>query len=722
MSRDFELPVDVPKKSEIVQQRVGLIFTVSMIVGIVFFIFLFSINFGLVLAKGAAALPDIKILESYHPNQSTRIFDRYSNLVANVHGDEDRVVVPLSQISPNIQRAVMAIEDNRFYQHNGVDIKGTARAFLSNVKGEDVQGGSTLTQQLVKNMFLTTERSYKRKLAEAMLAMRVEKHYSKNKILEMYLNQVYWGNQAYGIEKAARRYFKRPASELTIAQSALLAGLLSSPEGRSPFTRPQAARQRQLEVLRKMREHGYISKDQYTDAANETISLNSREVKASKYPYFVTFVIQQLVEEYGEDVVRRGGLRVYTTLDPEAQEAAEKILTEKVKKLPQYTNVDSGALVAIDVKTAEIMAMVGGVDFRSNQYNNATQAKRAAGSQFKPFVYLTGFRLGIITPESPIADKPVSFNTGVSIWRPHNWDGRFMGAMNIRKALTLSRNTPTVQIGMRVGIDEVIKTVEAAGVHSKIDRNFSSLLGSSGIPPLEVATGFSTFARGGVRMYPTAVRRVLDVENKELPFQKPKPERTLDPEAVAQLNSILVDVVEKGTGRSARLSGRQVAGKTGTTDKVRDIWFTGFTPDMVCTVWMGNINYTPLRGVFSFNAAEIWHDFSEQYYKIHSIPATELAKPTGAKIKKQGVMVLNLNPKPHHNEDIAAPLPELDENMLLTPSPTETMYNTFDNDYQPIYPMEDERAPVPAGPPAPPATSPSLENDSAVNTDGALPF
>ncbi len=720
MSRDFELPVDVPKKSEIVQQRVGIIFVVSGVVVLVFFIFLFSINFGLVLAKGAAALPDIKVLESYHPNQSTRIFDRYDNLVANVHGDEDRVVIPLNQISPHLQRAVMAIEDNRFYQHNGIDMKGTARAFLSNAKGEDVQGGSTLTQQLVKNLFLTTERSYKRKLAEAMLAMRVEKHYSKNKILEMYLNQVYWGNQAYGIEKAARRYFKKPASELTIAQSSLLAGLLSSPEGRSPFTRPQAARKRQLEVLRKMRKHGYISREQYSEAANETISLNSREVKASKYPYFITFVIQQLVEEYGEDVVRRGGLRVYTTLDPEAQELAEDVLAKKVKNYPKYSNVDSGALVAIDVKKAQIIAMVGGVNFKNNQYNNATQAKRAAGSQFKPFVYLTGFRLGVITPDSPISDKPVSFDTGTSIWRPHNWDGRFMGAMNIRRALTLSRNTPTVQIGMRVGIDEVIKTVEAAGIHSKIDRNFSSLLGSSGIPPLEIATGFSTFARGGIRMYPTAVRRVLDVENKTLPFKTPKQERTLDPEAVAQLNSILVDVVEKGTGRSARLPGRQVAGKTGTTDKVRDVWFTGFTPDMVCTVWMGNINYTPLRGAFSFHAAQIWHDFSEQYYKLHTIPATPLAKPTGAKIKKQGVMVLNLTP---NVPDSGAPLPELDENMLLTPSPTEAMYNTFDNEYDPIYSAEDENLHNAIGPPVPPNEFPTLDGgDGSSSKEETLPF
>jgi len=646
VSRDFELPVDVPKKSEIVQQRVAMIITLSTLALIVFILFLLSVNIGLILAKGTSSLPDIKILENYHPSQSTRIFDRYGQLVANIHGDEDRVVVPLSKISPNIQRAVMAIEDNRFFQHNGVDIKGTFRALATNIKGGDVQGGSTVTQQLVKNLFLSPERSYSRKLAEALLALRVEKHYSKEKIMEMYLNQVYWGNQAYGIEKAARRYYRKPASELSIAESALLAGLLKAPEGISPYSYPEAARHRQLEVIGKMLENGYISRQQAIEARDEKIVLNTRQTKASKYPYYVTFVIQELMNRFGDDVVRRGGLQVFTNLEPAVQEAAEKALTEKVTGFSGGSNVNNGALVAIDVRNAEIVALVGGVDFAKSQFNSATQARRAAGSQFKPFVYLTAFRLGILTPESPISDKPVSFNTGYSIWRPKNWDGRYMGAMTVRKALALSRNTTTVQVGMKVGIDEVINTARMAGITSPIDRNFSSLLGSSGISPLEMASAFTTFARDGIRQQPSAINKVVGVDGKRLKLKKSRPHQTLDANSVAQINSILVDVVENGTGKSARLPNRQVAGKTGTTDQVRDVWFTGFTPDMVATVWMGNQNYTPLHGVFSFHAAEVWHNFAEKYYEVRNIEPTLFPKPGNALtgVKKQKTLVLDLSP------------------------------------------------------------------------------
>ncbi len=690
--RDFELPVDIPKKSELVQQKMRWMVLLVFLAITAFVVFLLSIQLGVVLADGAKSLPDIRILENYHPNQSTQIFDRHNNLLANIHGDEDRVVVPLKDISPNIQRAVMAIEDNRFYQHNGVDVRGTVRAFATNLKGGEIQGGSTLTQQLVKNLFLSPERSYSRKIAEAVLSLRVERHYTKDKIMQMYLNQVYWGNHAYGIEKAAKRYFKKPAKELTVAEAALLAGLLKAPEGLSPYRYPEAARKRQLAVLEKMHHYGYITDAQQQDAIDTEVELKGQGVKASKHPYFVAHVIQELMRLYGEDVVRRGGLKVFTTVDSDIQGAAEKALEEHVKKLPNYTHVTNGALVAIDVPTGEIISLVGGVDFSKSQFNSATQAYRAAGSQFKPFVYLTGFRLGMITPESPISDKPISFNTGVSIWRPKNWDGRFMGPMTIRKALTLSRNTPTVQIGMRVGIDEVMRTARLAGIESKIDPNFSSLLGSSGMPPIEMATAFSTFARNGVRLKPTAIRRVENVAGESLPFNKPVPKRTLDGGSVAQLNSILVDVVEKGTGRSARLPGRTVAGKTGTTDKVRDIWFTGYTPDMVATVWMGNDKYVPLKGVFSSNAAKVWHEFADAYYKQKPVKASGFLAAGGSKkVKSKGVMVLDLSPP--------RPTPELPELQPDTPSASAPVPPV------PVGPAPPKKvAPkAPVGPPAPTA-------------------
>lgn len=605
--------------------------------GIVFFFLILSVIIGLILSKTTSQLPDIKVLEDYRPNESTQIFDRNGTLIANIHGDEDRVVVPLKQISPNIQRAVMAIEDNRFYEHNGIDPRGTLRAFAANINADDsVQGGSTVTQQLVKNLFLSPEKSYTRKLAEAILAMRVEKHYAKDKILEMYLNQVYFGNLSYGIEKAARRYFKKPAKRLSLAESALLAGLLKAPEGLSPYHYPEAARRRQLEVLDKMVEYGYITPKQRQEGAEEQITLNSRDSKPSKHPYFVAHVIQELEKRYGEDVVRRGGLRVYTTMDEKAQTIAEKVMFDSITGVPKSSNVAQGALVAMDVETGEIISLVGGIDFTKNQFNAATMSRRAVGSTFKPFVYLTGFRLNKITPKSPISDRPISYGN----WAPHNWDGKYMGAMDVRKALTLSRNTPTVQVGMKVGVKEVIKTCQLAGITSPIDNNSSSLLGSSGVSPLELVTGYATFARGGIYIQPTAIKRVEDSRGKVVKIDAPSPKRVFEQDYVAAVVDILIDVVEKGTGRGAKLEGHTVAGKTGTTDEVRDIWFMGFTPDIVAGVWMGNQKNIPLHGVFSSNSAKAWHDFADAYYKLHPTPPQKFFSASNEYAAKAGLVHL----------------------------------------------------------------------------------
>lgn len=638
MTEQFELPVDIQRKSEVVQERMGLIITGGVIAVITFLLFLLSVNVGMILAKGASALPDVSHLETWRPNESTRIFDRDGNLVANIHGDEDRVVVPISEISPFLQRAVLATEDNRFYHHNGIDTRGTVRAAVQNLKGGRIQGGSTITQQLVKNLFLTPERTLKRKIAEAALAFRVERHYNKTRILELYLNQVYWGNQSYGIEKAARRYFRKPAKDLDIAESALLAGLLKAPEGLSPYNYPEQAKDRQMEVLEKMERYGYITQNQRLNAAREELALNTRGVKSSKYPFFVTFVIQELERELGSDVVRQGGLRVYTTLDKEVQESAEEILKQKVASFPKYSNVNEGAFVAMDVDKAEVIAMVGGVDFERNQFNNVTQARRAVGSTFKPFVYLTAFRLGLFSPESMISDKPVSYPSGAGRWAPKNWDGKFMGPMTIRKALTLSRNTTTVQVGMKVGIGEVTRTAKLAGITSNIDQNSSSLLGSSGVSPYELLTAYTTFARGGVYMKPTVFRRLENSRGEELEVPRPARERVLEPTPVYNLVSILVDVVEKGTGRSARLPNRQVAGKTGTTDKNRDVWFSGFTPDLAAIVWMGNEKYVPLKGAFSFHAAEVWGNFAKKYYELHPTPATTFPAANKILVKKSVII------------------------------------------------------------------------------------
>lgn len=632
--RQFELPVDIRRKSEVVQDRLGLIIILTVVSVFTFLMFLLSVLLGNKLAEAAAALPNVNVLSEWHPYESTRLYDRNGTLIANIHGDEDRVVVALKDISPNIQRAVMAIEDNRFYEHNGVDIRGTIRAASANFRGDDVQGGSTLTQQLVKNLFLSPERALTRKIAEALLAMRVERHYDKNKILEMYLNQVYWGNQSYGIEKAARRYFKKAARDLTIGESALLAGLLKAPEGLSPYSYPEAARRRQLEVLGAMVTFGYITDAQRKTAEAEKIELSRRAPKPSKHPFFIQYVIQQLEEKFGQSAVRQGGLKVYTTMDEPVQELAEKSLYDEMDKI-KYSGITEGSFMVENVANGQILALVGGRDFEKNQFNHSTQQHRAIGSTFKPIVYLTAFRLGLVTPESPISDSPVCFSNGYSNWCPHNWDGKYMGNMDIRKALTLSRNTPTVKLGLKMGIDPVIETARRAGIESPIDRNFSSLLGSAGISPLEVITAYSTIARSGVYIPPTAILRVEDSRGREIPLDKPQPERRFEPEPVNNLISILQDVVEKGTGKNAIIPGRPVAGKTGTTDEMRDIWFTGFTTDMVGSVWMGNDKYVPLHGVFSSNCAMVWGNFAREYYKMYPLPVGQFPKPEKILVEKK---------------------------------------------------------------------------------------
>jgi penicillin-binding protein 1A len=636
---ETDLPVDIPEAPYRTKSGLSLGFFLKW--GTVFFLFIVSVILGLIISRSTTQLPDIRILEDYHPNESTRIFDRSGNLVANIHGDEDRVVVPLKDISPNIQRAIMAIEDNRFYEHNGIDPRGSVRAFVADMNADEhVQGGSTLTQQLVKNLFLTPEKSYARKIAEAVLAMRVEKHYSKDQILEMYLNQVYFGNLSYGIEKAARRYFKVSAKQLSVAQAALLAGLLKAPEGLSPYSYPEAARKRQLEVLDKMVEYGYITQKQHDEAVNEKIVLNSREAKPSKYPYFMAYVIQELEKRYGEDVVRRGGLRVYTTLDEKAQDIADKVMFDAVTKAPAGSGIKQGAFVSLDVQTGNILAMVGGIDFEKNQFNAATQARRAVGSTFKPFVYLTAFRLGKITANTPISDHPVSYGG----WSPHNWDGKYLGPMTIRKALTLSRNTTTVQVGMKVGIPEITKTCQAAGIVSPIDQNSSSFLGSSGVSLLELVTAYSTFARGGVYLQPTAIKRVEDSRGREVKIDSPTPKRVFDQDDVAALIDILIDVVEKGTGKNAILDDRVVAGKTGTTDQMRDIWFMGFTPDMVAGLWMGDPKNTPMHGVYGADAAKAWHAYAVEYYQSHAIPPQQFFIASNEYAAKMGLIHL-VDPK-----------------------------------------------------------------------------
>lgn len=567
-------------------------------------------------------LPDIAVLERYEPIEAIQIFDRNDHLVCTVEGDEDRRVVALSQISPQMQQAILAAEDRHFYEHHGFNPTSFVRAFVANVQaGHVVEGGSTITMQLVKNLFFEDAgRKAGVKVKEVFIASEIERRYPKDKILEMYLNQVYFGNGAYGIERAASRYFDRSAISLDIAQSAFLAGLVKAPSDLSDPGNRKAALDRQKEIIDKMVDYGYITGAQAEAAKKESLQFKKGINPLQKYPFYVSYVLEQLRTRFSQAEMRKQGLRVFTNLDPSVQELGEKMLAAGISKAPN--GVRQGALVCVQVKDCAVLAIVGGVgNFWKNQWNRATNP-HTAGSSFKPFVYLTAFQKRTFTPDSIIDDSPLSIKQGwgLPIWQPKNFDHKYMGKITLRKALTLSRNVPSVKIAQAVGIQSVIETARLAGITSKLDPNLSLALGSSAVSPLELAGAYATFARSGIAIHPQVIRKIENTRGQVIDTFESRYDKAFDPEAVAQLVSIMQDVVRVGTGTQARLADRPVAGKTGTADAGKDIWFAGFTPDTVAVVWGGNDENEAIPGhnvTGGVVMAKIWHMFMEAYYEAH---------------------------------------------------------------------------------------------------------
>lgn len=575
---------------------------------------------------GAAAylhskdLPDVTLLERYEPIEAVQIFDRNDHLIAVIEGDEDRRVVPLNQISPVMQRAMLAAEDHHFFEHHGINFASIFRALMVNVQaGHVVEGGSTITQQLVKNLFFNQSgRTFDRKIKEAILAFELEQRYSKEKILELYLNQVYFGSNAYGIERAAARYFNKPAAKLSLAESAFLAGLVKKPSDLGNVHNRPEALERQHEILDKMVEYGYITPAQRRNALDTKLVFRNGQNPFSHYPYYISYVLQLLREKFSENEMRQQGLKVYTSLDPKAQEIAEKTLDEAIAHAPK--GVSQAALVSVSVADGSVLAMVGGVgNFWKNQFNRAVNP-HTVGSSFKPFVYLTAFLHGTATPDSPVEDSPLVVHQGWGLpdYIPKNFDHKFYGRITVRKALALSRNIPALRTAQKVGIDKVIETARLAGVKSKLDNNLSLALGSSAISPLEMAGAYSTFARGGIVIAPHVLRRVENNRGQVRAEYGEEKSRAFPPEPVSALLDVLQDVVKYGTGTQAKLADRPVAGKTGTADEGKDIWFIGFTPDLVTAVWGGNDENLPIPGhniTGGVIMAKIWHAYNQAYYK-----------------------------------------------------------------------------------------------------------
>jgi len=564
-------------------------------------------------------LPDVRTLQYYIPTETSYIYDVKGELLASIHGEANRDVISLEQISPNLKRAVLAIEDGHFYHHGGVNPVGVGRALLANFSsGRTVEGGSTITMQLVKNLLLTPERALSRKVAEAVLALRVEQILTKDQIFELYLNQVYWGHNNYGVETAARSYFNKSAKALTLAESAMMAGLIQAPEVFSPFVDFKLAKQRQSIVLRRLRELQWITDTELQRALSETIRLGQiTSFQSSRLPYVTDAVTQELNKRFGRDTLPKGGMRIQTTVDAQLQRFAENVVKRGHQSLKnQGIDVDQMALVAIDPRTHFVKAIVGGVDYKTSQFNRALQSKRQPGSAFKPFVFYAAFASGRYTPESLIKDTPVSYADGNEIYVPRNYDGSFSGEISLRRALEVSRNIPAVRLGQAIGLDQIINICQTIGIESPIPSVLSLPLGSVDLTPMEITGAYATLANYGWYSPVTMIVQVTDSGGNVLLDNTPKPKLVLDPWSTAAVTDVMQGVITRGTGTAAQI-GRPAAGKTGTTSSERDIWFIGYVPQLVTAVWAGNDNYEALGygATGGRLVAPIWRDFMEQAMK-----------------------------------------------------------------------------------------------------------
>ncbi len=583
-------------------------------------------------------LPDVRVLRNYVPSETSYIYDIKGRLLTNLHGEAHREVVSLDQISPNLKLAVVAIEDSNFYRHNGLNPYSIGRAALANYKKGGVsEGGSTLTMQLIKNLFLTRERTFSRKLAEAILAIRVEQVFSKDQILEMYLNNIYWGHNNYGIETASESYFNKSASKLNLSEAAVLAGLIQAPEQYSPFLNYANTKERQREVLARMRALNWITPEQEQAAFKAPLLIGRPTAwRKSKSPFITEAVTKELEELFGKDKVLQGGIRVQTTIDMDFQKMAEESIKESHSMLERWgLRADQAALVAVDPRTHFIKALVGGVDYESSQFNRAVQSRRQPGSSFKPFVYYTALASGKYTPQTIIDDAPISYQISGGIYTPQNYGGKtdFGGTMSLSKALTQSRNIPAVKLGKAVGLEKVIEVCRQLGIESPMQPVISLPLGSIGVTPLEMAGAFATFANNGWSSKTTVILQVTDSKGNILLDNTPKPKQVLDPWATASLNSMMQGVLEPGgTGSKANI-GRPAAGKTGTTSSERDVWFVGYVPQLAVAVWVGNDNYQSMgKGITGGDyAAPVWRSFMLKALKDEPVkyfpPASEFDRP-----------------------------------------------------------------------------------------------
>jgi penicillin-binding protein 1A len=670
------------------------------------------------------SLPPIDAVVEYRPPVATQIFADDGAVIGEFFA-ERRYLVPLQRIPRHVRQAFIAAEDDGFYQHRGIDPTGILRAFINNIAaGGKVQGGSTITQQVVKSLLLSPQKSYERKVKEIILSLRLERQLSKDEILSLYLNHIYLGAGAHGVAAAAQQYFGKDITEVGLAEAALLAGLPQAPSRYSPFRDWHQAKARQRYVLNRMYDAGMITREARDAAWQQPLSLAARQGSYIEAPYFVEHVRRELEDHYGRATLYELGLRVHTTVNVEMQRAAEEALRAGLREVAGrngnyrsvfrrldpaaqevylrqqravyaselelsgsyealVTNVgdrrarvqvgpftgelsvpagdaDSpplqlddlvrarlvekdgdelqfeldptplvqGALIAIDPHTGEVKAMVGGYDFDRSQFNRAIQAERQPGSAFKPLVYAAAMD-SHFTPASIIVDEPVYYDDNGEVWSPKNFENKYFGPTSLREALTHSRNVVTVKLADAMGIGYLVEYLQRFGFHRRLARNLSIALGSAEVTPLEISVAYSALANQGLRPDPIFIGSISDSDGNPLEANAPNLEQAIPAETAYLVTSILQDVVRSGTGRRAQGLGRPTAGKTGTTNDLHDAWFVGYTPELLCVVWVGFDTKLPLGRLETGGrvSAPIWKAFMTE--ALAKIPPHEFPVPDG---------------------------------------------------------------------------------------------
>jgi membrane peptidoglycan carboxypeptidase len=622
---------------------------------VLLFILLFVIIVGafVYLAKD---LPSPQSLTERQITESTKIYDRTGKIILyDVHGEEKRTLISFEEIPQFVKDATITIEDNNFYHHFGLDMKGIIRSVLNNLIGKKILGqktsvgGSTITQQFIKNAILTSEKTYIRKIKEAILAIELEIKYSKDEILSLYLNQVPYGSNAYGIEAATQTFFNKNAKDLTLAESALLAALTQAPSYYSPYgSHFETTKSRQEYILQKMYEFGYINEEQMKNAKNEKLIFASSQ-SSIKAPHFVMYVKEYLEDKYGRDYIEKAGLKVYTTLDWDLQQIAENSVKQWTEKNGKKYNAQNAALSAIDPKTGQILAMVGSKNYDAESYPkgcvpgktclfepyvNVTISPRQPGSSFKPFAYAKAFQRGF-TPDTMVFDLKTEFNSycssdatqkkdqyGLECYHPKNYDGKFRGPISLRSSLAQSLNIPSVKVLYMAGVDETIDLAQDMGIETLKDRSrygLSLVLGGGEVKLLEETAAFGVFATEGIKNPIKEIIRIEDSEGNIIEKYENDPRKVLEPQIARLISDILSDETARspmfGYKSNLYIEGIPVAAKTGTTQEYRDGWTVGYTPSLAVGVWAGNNDNTPMNrepGVVI--AAPIWNEFIKKSY------------------------------------------------------------------------------------------------------------